>query len=50
MHAPDTKYARNGGVFLVYQMLGDGAIDLVLFSPGAGTWSTGGSCMARVAG
>jgi pimeloyl-ACP methyl ester carboxylesterase len=35
MHVPETKYARNGDVFLAYQVLGDGLIDLVLIPPGA---------------
>ena len=35
MHVPETKYARNGDVFLAYQMLGDGPIDLVMVPPGA---------------
>ena len=35
MHVPEVKYARNGGVFLAYQVLGDGPIDLVLVPPGA---------------
>ncbi len=35
MHVPETKYARNGSVFLAYQVLGDGPIDLVLVPPGA---------------
>ena len=35
MQVPETKYARNGDVFLAYQVLGDGPIDLVMVPPGA---------------
>ena len=35
MLIPETKYARNGDVFLAYQVLGDGPIDLVMVPPGA---------------
>lgn len=35
MHVPETRYARNGDVFLAYQVLGEGPIDLVMIPPGA---------------